>query len=222
MKGNPDYWRQLDIFKPDDKTKILIVGAGSVGSYVALTLAKMGISDLTVVDFDKVEPHNLPNQFYKTTDIGRPKVEALKDIIKEFTNTEITAINDRIENYLTKDKIFDIVILAVDNMKTRKQIFEKYAKHNIYVKYLIDIRTSAENFRIYTIQPVEPEDAKFYESELYSDDEASELPCTAQNIIYTVVGVAAITSSTVKKILSNQKINRFYLYDYITEILMNR
>jgi len=222
MKGNPDYWRQLDIFKPDDKTKILIVGAGSVGSYVALTLAKMGISDLTVVDFDKVEPHNLPNQFYKTTDIGRPKVEALKDIIKEFTNTEITAINDKIENYLTKDKIFDIVILAVDNMKTRKQIFEKYAKHNIYVKYLIDIRTSAENFRIYTIQPVEPEDVKFYESEMYSDDEASELPCTAQNIIYTVVGVAAITSATVKKILSNQKINRFYLYDYITEILMNR
>ena len=45
-------------------TPIHIIGCGATGSWVALMLAKMGISNITCWDFDKVEEHNLPNQFF--------------------------------------------------------------------------------------------------------------------------------------------------------------
>ena len=62
---NPDFWRQTDFYKPtEDKRSCLVVGAGAEGSWVTYGLARMGVKDITVIDFDKVEAHNLPNQFF--------------------------------------------------------------------------------------------------------------------------------------------------------------
>ena len=82
----------------------------------------MGFSDMTVIDFDTVENHNVASQFYKTSQIGLPKVEALAQNVLEFTAVEITAINGRYAPEYTK--IADIVILAVDNMEVRRNIVE--------------------------------------------------------------------------------------------------
>jgi len=45
----------------------------------------MGCENITLVDYDEVELHNTASQFYKTSDIGKLKVEALKDNILDFT-----------------------------------------------------------------------------------------------------------------------------------------
>jgi len=57
MPSKADYWRQLKIFNPSKHRdiKIAMIGAGSVGSFTALVLAKMGLTNITVWDDDVVE-----------------------------------------------------------------------------------------------------------------------------------------------------------------------
>jgi molybdopterin/thiamine biosynthesis adenylyltransferase len=58
------YWRQADLISPEAlAATVTIVGAGGIGSPVALALAKKGCRTLTRYDPDMVEAHNLPNQF---------------------------------------------------------------------------------------------------------------------------------------------------------------
>ena len=59
--------------------KIGIAGAGGIGSNVALNLVRSGVKALRIVDFDCVEPSNLNRQFFFQDQIGRPKVEALRE-----------------------------------------------------------------------------------------------------------------------------------------------
>ena len=56
-----------------------IIGCGSVGSTVAELLVRLGITDISLYDFDTVSAHNLANQMFNNDDIGRPKVEAVAD-----------------------------------------------------------------------------------------------------------------------------------------------
>jgi sulfur carrier protein ThiS adenylyltransferase len=74
-----------------------------------MCLAQMGMSDITVIDYDEVENHNLASQLYKETDIGKPKVEALYDNVKEFTGVELSIFNMKFEPFMVADA--DIVII---------------------------------------------------------------------------------------------------------------
>ena len=60
-------------------TVVMIVGTGSVGSYMAEKLVRAGVGELVLIDPDLVEIHNLTRSTFKAADIGRPKVEALKE-----------------------------------------------------------------------------------------------------------------------------------------------
>ena len=59
-------------------TPITIVGVGSIGSYATLALAKLGFTNILVIDDGIVEEENISPQLYRLSDIGRPKVDALK------------------------------------------------------------------------------------------------------------------------------------------------
>src|SRR3989304_1851615 len=83
-----DFLRQLELVPPEAlETPVAVVGCGGIGSFAALALAKMGCRHLTLYDDDKVEEHNLPNQLYRPADVGRPKAEALAEIVRAFTGT---------------------------------------------------------------------------------------------------------------------------------------
>ena len=93
-----DYSRIQDSvnIKTIQKSKIVVVGAG--GSYSLVTsLARCGVGQLTVLDFDSVEQANIVRQGYKQTDIGKSKVDALKE--------EVEAINPEV-NYIGITKNF--------------------------------------------------------------------------------------------------------------------
>jgi hypothetical protein len=62
------------------KTKLLIAGCG-IGSSLAICAARIGFANFVLVDGDVVDAHNLNRQFYEFADVGKPKVEALKDKI---------------------------------------------------------------------------------------------------------------------------------------------
>ena len=120
-----DYLRQLEIFNPKDfkDRKVTVVGTGATGSYVVSLLAQIGIKNISAWDFDIVEEHNLPNQIYTIKQIGMPKVEALKELVKEKSGFEIEIHNERVVDQITNPGNY--FFLLTDTMASRREIFEK-------------------------------------------------------------------------------------------------
>ncbi|OQX52708.1 MAG: hypothetical protein B5M48_04765 [Candidatus Omnitrophica bacterium 4484_213] len=207
-----DFWRQMDLVSTDDlKTPIVIIGAGGIGSPTCLALAKMGCQRISIFDPDTIENHNLPNQIYRLGDLGKSKVSALKEIIKDFSGLEIEIKEEK----YTSQQISGIVICAVDTMEVRQAIW-KGVKWNPRIPLYIDARMGAEICRIYSIKPVDPDDVEIYEATLYSDDEAINLPCTARAIIYNVFTIAGLICSQVKKFVRSEKFPKEIIFDLTT------
>lgn len=183
--------RGRDIFDSSkEKVSITIVGAGSIGSNIALLLARLGMEDITVYDDDSVEDHNLGHQAYRVVDIGRTKVEALADIIKDATSIEIKGINAK----ATGDEITtDVLILAVDSMAARKEISSKAT-----FTYCVDGRMGGETFNIYAFSTLQKDR---YEKTLFDDNEGSELPCGGKSIGYISYLISGMMENVLTKIL---------------------
>ncbi len=211
-----DFWRQKDFFNPEEHKdkRITVVGSGSVGSFVVLALSKLGVKNITVYDNDKIENHNIPNQFYKLNQIGKLKTEALQEIITEFTGSEIKTKNQYVEEK-TEIEFGDVVIVTTDSMSSRKLVWEK-CKNNPNITKFMDVRMGGEVMKIYTIKPFDPDDITMYEKTLHSDEKAAELPCTARTIIYNILVIAGFVASQVKKVLLTEENPREIIFDLKT------
>ena len=197
--------RQMDIIPLDSlKRKITVIGAGAIGSMTILALAKMGYEDITVYDFDKVDIENINSQFYRFKDIGKYKVIALQEIIKDFTNVDIKIINKKYEG----EKFTDIIICAVDNMATRKEIY-KVNKENFLCNFLVDPRMAIEFAYIQGFNPNVIDECNLYEKTLHTDEDSVQERCTNKSTIYTSQLIGATIAKMVKDISNNKKhINR--------------
>ena len=210
------FHRQLDLLDPSlFKAPVTIIGAGATGSFTALSLAKMGIGNLTVFDFDTVEEHNLPNQFYRTQDIGKPKVVALQEIIQDFEGISISARNERYKG----QRLEGIVIVAVDSMDARINIW-KFIRMNTDVRYFIDSRMGAEVICIYSVDPNNLYECQAYETQLFPSSEALPVRCTAKSIMYTVLSIASLLANQVKKVLSGENLKKELILDLKTITLI--
>ncbi len=70
------------VFEKVKSAKVAIAGLGGLGSNIAVNLARTGVGNLHLIDFDIVEPSNLNRQQYKVKHLGLYKTEALKNEIK--------------------------------------------------------------------------------------------------------------------------------------------
>jgi molybdopterin/thiamine biosynthesis adenylyltransferase/rhodanese-related sulfurtransferase len=104
-------------------TSVLCIGAGGLGSPIAMYLAAAGIGKLGILDFDAVDFSNLQRQIiHGTEDVGRPKIESARDTLKCINpNVEVILHNTRIssENALELIRPYDIVVDGTDNFPTR-------------------------------------------------------------------------------------------------------
>ena len=102
---------------------VLLVGAGGLGSPLAMYLAAAGVGKIGIVDFDDVDITNLHRQLlHGHNDIGRLKVDSAADTIREINpDAEIVKINKHInsENAMEIAEDFDILIDGTDNFPTR-------------------------------------------------------------------------------------------------------
>jgi hypothetical protein len=190
--------RQLDIIPIEVLgEKITIIGAGAIGSFVALCLAKMGFGDITIFDDDKIEEENMSCQFYRFKDIMRTKVEALQSLLVDFTNTLIEV---RYERY--KTGVFPgIVISAVDSMEVRKQIWMNHKLKSPGTKAIIDPRMGAETALLYVMNPMDASDIESYEKTFYTDEAAIQERCTAKSTIYTACMLSGLVAKAVKDLV---------------------
>jgi sulfur-carrier protein adenylyltransferase/sulfurtransferase len=104
-------------------TTVLCIGAGGLGSPIAMYLAAAGIGKLGLLDFDTVDFSNLQRQIiHSTADVGRPKTESARESIQAINpNTEVVIHNTRITSDNALDIIgqYDIVVDGTDNFPTR-------------------------------------------------------------------------------------------------------
>jgi sulfur-carrier protein adenylyltransferase/sulfurtransferase len=103
--------------------RVLCIGAGGLGSPLALYLAAAGVGTLGIVDFDVVDYTNLQRQIiHSTSDVGRPKLESAAEKLKAINPfLNLKTFNTRLssENALELFREFDIVADGTDNFPTR-------------------------------------------------------------------------------------------------------
>jgi molybdopterin/thiamine biosynthesis adenylyltransferase len=141
------YFKQRKLFNPhDSKLKVYVYGAGSIGSHVVIGLAKLGIKDITVIDYDKVEQSNVPAQFYKYDDRGY-KVHDLHSMVKNMTKVEIKFGQVKVnENFVPSVEQSSIHIIAFDNIEGRKILIDKLEGFPVHI---IDGRIGGFNWEKY-------------------------------------------------------------------------
>jgi len=119
--------------------KVLLVGAGGLGSPSALYLAAAGVGTLGLVDFDVVDETNLQRQvLYGTKDVGRPKLEAASERITDVNpNVRVVQHPQRLtsENALDILADYDVIVDGTDNFPTRYLVNDAcvlLGKPNVY------------------------------------------------------------------------------------------
>ena len=124
-----------DNFLKLQKVKVLIVGVGGVGGYALETLARSGITNIDIIDYDKIELSNLNRQVITTTsNINNYKVDEAKSrilsinpninikIYKDFLNKE------NIDRYINNN--YDYIIDACDSVDTKIELIKKSVNDN--------------------------------------------------------------------------------------------
>jgi molybdopterin/thiamine biosynthesis adenylyltransferase/rhodanese-related sulfurtransferase len=104
-------------------SRVLVVGAGGLGSPVALYLAAAGVGHLGLVDFDDVDITNLQRQLlHGTSDVGRPKLESARDRLRDVNpNVDIALYDERLTsaNAMRIMRGYDVIVDGTDNFATR-------------------------------------------------------------------------------------------------------
>jgi molybdopterin/thiamine biosynthesis adenylyltransferase/rhodanese-related sulfurtransferase len=106
--------------------KVLVIGAGGLGSPALLYLAAAGVGTIGIAEFDEVDESNLQRQIiHGMSDIGRPKAESAKESIAEVNPyVEVVVHNERLDNdnVLQVFEGYDLIVDGTDNFATRYMV----------------------------------------------------------------------------------------------------
>ena len=186
-------------------SKVLIVGAGGLGSPVAEFLSRAGVGSIGIVDNDKISLSNLHRQsLYNTSDIGKFKVKIAKDKIKKINpNTKVTIYKIRLNNNNFKKIIndYDYIVDGSDNFTTKFLLNDFCLR---FKKILVTGAISKFDGHIFTFNF---KDKKvpclrcFFQESNISDD---LLNCESEGILGTVAGIVGTiqANEVLKKILN--------------------
>ena len=129
---------------------VLICGVGGVGSFVAEALARSGIGNLTLIDFDKIDASNLNRQLMTTkNNINRIKVDELKKHIEDISDCNVETNNLYIDETFLLNEKYDYVIDCIDSLASKYHLVKQCHKNNIPV---ISSLGSARRIKIENIQ----------------------------------------------------------------------
>lgn len=189
MSQKFDRFKDAPWFQVGVRPTVLIGGAGGIGSWLTLSLNRAGF-ETYVFDYDMLEQINMAGQAFPHNQIGKSKVEALAQVVRDFCQEEIIPFKERLTD---KSMTNDIVFSAFDNMKARRDMFNSWiATHRGNpLAIFIDGRLTAEQITVFCVRGND-EDAIFeYATDhLFSDFTVEEAPCTLKQTTHNAMGIA--------------------------------
>ena len=182
-------------------SRVLIIGAGGLGSPVAMYLAAAGVGQLVLVDFDEVDLSNLQRQIlHGSHDLGRPKVESARDTLGVINpEVVVTAINQKLEGgaLLAEVEQADVVVDASDNFATRFTVNDACVTAKKPLVSGAAIRMEGQVSVFHNERPNSP----CYRC-LYRDEGELSQSCSENGVLAPVVGIiGTIQATEVLKVL---------------------
>lgn len=113
-----------DVFEKFKDVKLILLGVGGVGSFALDALYNTGITNITIVDFDTYEESNLNRQMGSQGNIGRIKVEALKEKYPSVTPIHVKITPQWIDNFDFSS--YDYILDAIDDVRPKVHLIKKY------------------------------------------------------------------------------------------------
>lgn len=191
-------FRGKEIFVQRAKSRIVICGAGALGSNAMNILARQGFTNLAVIDKDKVEAHNTANQLFGKSDVGAAKVRACANKMVREVGVKIEPVQKELIESNAK-KLFKNAALVVDtfdNFESRKAVKKTTEALNIAC---VHAGMSDDGFSeikwdsCYKIPEVEVE-----------QDDVCEYPLAVNLVHFTV---CLLVETIVKYVDENKRIN---------------
>lgn len=221
-------------------TSVVIYGLGHLGSWLALSLAKLGVRDITLHDFDVIENRNISGSVYTYNDLGTSKVSALINILSKNMlniasqrngNIPVTIFGHGISSmgYTAHNasvgfpyQVFsNFYILATDNAESRRKIVDTIIQHwqlcghskffGHMEPVIIDVRSNGAKLSIITLPLRDEEMLQRYLKDL--DELAADptnITCNEANIIQVPLFISAIVTQTITSFTRGVK--EYYCY----------
>jgi len=181
--------------------KVVVVGAGALGSYTVHFLKKLGVEKIRVIDGDTINYSDIPRTMYGEEDVGRPKVEILSEKydIEGIAETLVANNADLLEN-------FDLIMDATDNIHTRHLINEFADKNGTPWVHMAVLRTYGY------VMGIVPGKTACYRCLI--PEKISSIPtCAVEGIMpYVPATAAAMGVAIAQKILLEEEIKSEMIY----------
>ena len=208
---------QVGLFDPVRARAVVLIGAGSIGSFIALFLAKAGVTDITVYDADTVASHNVPMSLYRENDVGRYKVEALHEIVHALTGVELTI---HAINYKDQTLKRCSVIASVDDMDHGRVPIWKHVRGSPSIDIFLDTRVLEGYGELYSIVPFSSDDVTNYDKTFFTNSEVSPRLCGTHGVAFvsTALASSAVASLCHFWQTSEYKWQRAFRYDRLEQV----
>mgnify|MGYP001161275604 FL=1 len=203
-----------------ENSKVLVVGAGGLGSPLVLYLSAAGIGTLGLIDYDSVELSNLQRQIlFKSSDVGSKKVKSAMSVVNNLNPAvNFLGIEKKLSSY-SDTKIlneYDIIIDGSDSIKVKNLVAKRCVEAK---KVLITGSASTWDGQIFIYQPEESISCYSCIYGELSDNNSNE--CTDFGIIGTVTGIigSIMANEAIKLIVGAPSflINTLYIFDGLSQ-----
>jgi molybdopterin/thiamine biosynthesis adenylyltransferase len=171
---------------------VTVIGVGSIGRQVAMQLTALGVPKLQLIDFDEVTTTNITSQGFLTSDVGRPKAQAVADSCQQIEH--LLAVEEIVDRYRPSQEIAPSVFCCVDSISARATIWRSVEHRS---RFWGDGRMLGENLRVLVVTA--EQGRKHYATTLFPQAEAQAGSCSSKSTIYAAsIGAALLVHQYVR------------------------
>jgi molybdopterin-synthase adenylyltransferase len=191
-------------FVPQDQLATVtasVIGVGAIGRQVALQLAAIGVPQIQLIDFDKIELTNVTTQGFWHADVGQSKVAATAAaIVRIDPEIIVDTICDR---YRPRIPLGEAVFCCVDSIETLAAIWRSACER---CRFWADGRMLGEVIRV--LAAADAESRRHFPRTLFNEAEAQRGSCTARSTFYAASIAAGLMVHQFTRWLRNLPVDR--------------
>lgn len=221
MSDQDQFFSRQNLFCNHEKMQdlsVLIVGCGAIGRNVASNVARLGIKQITLVDGDIVEEHNISPQNWTRSQIGQAKVEALgKEISDQSPNIVVKPLASMWSPGTVGVKTkFDAVWSTVDNISVRGNLWNFYKTR---VPMFMDVRIGGPVGQVLSV--VDTAQGEWYSKTIFEKSEAANFGCVQPMSNFMANIAAGLSVNQFSNAIAGKgwPVHKMLVYNAITSLI---